>query len=160
MKKLILIFIYFISFGVAAQGNLQFNQVINLKSGDSYQVPANKVLKIESISILSNNLCMPRTGILDDCGTGKIVGQYNGFTYLTIGDLIYSVPSRSGRDLYANQTGICGDSRDTNPPCFPVTNIDLGTVNVPIWLRAQKQIVINSSSINVGISAIEFNIVN
>jgi len=48
--------VYFVLFylilleNVSAQGgNLQFNQVLNIKNGDNYIVPAGKVVKVESI---------------------------------------------------------------------------------------------------------------
>ena len=47
MKKLFLIACLFISLGVTAQGNLQFNQVIKV-SNTQMTVPAGKVWKIES----------------------------------------------------------------------------------------------------------------
>ena len=47
MKKLIFAFVCIISFGVRAQGNLQFNQVIKV-SNTQMTVPAGKVWKIES----------------------------------------------------------------------------------------------------------------
>jgi len=72
MKKSILIFFLFISKFLFAQGNLQFNQVINLevattvtsttgttKDSVEFIIPANKVWKIESVtatSSTSNNL--------------------------------------------------------------------------------------------------------
>lgn len=144
-----------------AQGNLQFNQVINLKPGDSYQVPSNKVLKIESISIQSNNLCMPRTGtqIVSCTGWGsRNEGIYAGFMYMTIGDLVYNVPSQLGRNLFPGQTVGC-NTNPINPECYPINDIDLGSINVPIWLREGKQVIINNTSISVAISAIEFNVV-
>jgi hypothetical protein len=64
MKKLILIIICFVSLQLSAQGNLQFNQVINISydftSSSSegvigtLTVPSGKVLKIEGASLLRN----------------------------------------------------------------------------------------------------------
>jgi len=159
MKNLLLLFtLVGITAFTSSQSNLEFNQVINLKPGDSYQVPTNKVLKIESFSIQSNNLCMPRTGTKQgSCFTqngwvATTVGLYQGFTYLTIGDISFSVPNKDGNDL----TSSCLK----NPDCYPIDNLNLGTINTPIWLREGKQVIINNSSISITISAIEFNIVN
>lgn len=156
MKKITLL-LCLISLSAVAQGNLQFNQIINLKSGDTYQVPSNKVLKIESITIQTNSLCMPRTSSQNNnCGSTDSEGTYAGFTYMTIGDLDYSVPTKRGRDLFSSG---CSALASTNPSCFPINNIDLGSFNTPIWLRDGKQVSINAVSISVLISAIEFNIV-
>lgn len=162
MKNLFLLiaFIGITSFA-SAQGNLQFNQVINLKRGDSYQVPTNKVLKIESISIQSNSLCMPRTGTQTfSCSGGvtKTEGLYSGFTYLILGDLVYSVPNQRGRNLFGSANA-CLAGNNTNPSCYPIYNIDLGQIIVPIWLMQNKQISINNTSISLLITAIEFNII-
>jgi hypothetical protein len=62
MKKSILIFLFFITLGANAQGNLQFNRVVNFSATQSVadntpttfqtlQVPAGKVWKIENVMI-------------------------------------------------------------------------------------------------------------
>ena len=59
MKKTILLFLFALGVTIFhAQGNLQFNQVLNLDAtsvGTSYSVPAGKVWKIESVGLASNN---------------------------------------------------------------------------------------------------------
>ena len=58
MKNLILTAICFISLQLSAQGNLQFNQVLILDAtpaGNPVTVPADKVWKIESVALSSNN---------------------------------------------------------------------------------------------------------
>jgi hypothetical protein len=47
MKKLIIIVLFFMSFGVFAQGNLQFNQVKLVSTLET--VPVGKVWKVESL---------------------------------------------------------------------------------------------------------------
>ena len=76
MKKLILIAICFVSLQLSAQGNLQFNQVVNLNythtipSGFSNStvtnitVPAGKIWKIEYSSLSRNNASYRFTGVL------------------------------------------------------------------------------------------------
>lgn len=66
MKKSILILIFFIALGAKAQGNLQFNRVVNFSASQSvvsdspttfqtFQVPAGKVWKIENVMISGKN---------------------------------------------------------------------------------------------------------
>lgn len=58
MKRIILIAICFISLQLSAQGNLQFNQVLLLdvsNPANVVTVPVNKVWKIESVAMSSNN---------------------------------------------------------------------------------------------------------
>lgn len=66
MKKLILVVICFVSIQLSAQGNLQFNQILNLTYTNNFSstytkatvgnviVPAGKVWKIESTSAYKN----------------------------------------------------------------------------------------------------------
>jgi hypothetical protein len=105
---------------------------------------------------------MPRTGTQQaSCiGGSKTEGIYDGFTYLTIGDLIYTVPTQIGRNLFGGLSNGCLSGNNMNPNCYPIDNLNLGTINTPIWLREGKQVIINNSSISITISAIEFNIVN
>lgn len=62
MKKSILILIFFIGLDAKAQGNLQFNRVVNFSASQSvladtsitfqtFQVPAGKVWKIENVNV-------------------------------------------------------------------------------------------------------------
>jgi hypothetical protein len=59
MKKSFLFFVFIILLGgVHAQGNLQFNQVLNLDAlptGSTYTIPSGKVWKIESVALSANN---------------------------------------------------------------------------------------------------------
>jgi hypothetical protein len=62
MKKSIVILLFFITLGANAQGNLQFNRVVNFSASQSvladtyitfqtFQVPAGKVWKIENVKL-------------------------------------------------------------------------------------------------------------
>lgn len=56
MKNLVFILSIFLCCWVKAQGNLQFNQVLNLSFSNNntpYTVPAGKVWKIENVSLSS-----------------------------------------------------------------------------------------------------------
>lgn len=67
MKTIVLSLFVGISLGLSAQGNLQFNQVINLEfvsAGTTVTVPVGKVWKIENCMITSTNFyaCMVVNG--------------------------------------------------------------------------------------------------
>jgi len=70
MKKIITIAILLFSMATYAQGNLQFNQVLNIKNGDTYTVPSGKVLKITSI-VSGHNLTvkLPYTNCIYQSGS-------------------------------------------------------------------------------------------
>ena len=60
MKKNLAILLIFLGMNhlMNAQGNLQFNQVLNLDAsttGTAYNIPAGKVWKIESVGLSSNS---------------------------------------------------------------------------------------------------------
>ncbi len=48
MKKILFLYLIFLSFSLLGQGNLQFNQVLTLNNGVNYTVPQGKVGKVES----------------------------------------------------------------------------------------------------------------
>lgn len=154
MKIIILTLFSVLSSLLYSQGNLQFNQVINLTNGSTYTVPAGKVLKIESVSMAGSSICLPRTSTTSQYCNGAsgimwyTIGIYAGFDYLTIGDYIFSVPQ---------QTAAC-NAAITNPNCYSYT-ISEPPVKTPIWLPAGKTVSVNMNSIKTFISAIEFNII-
>jgi len=129
MKKLILIAICFISLQLFAQGNLQFNQVLNSSYdfNTSYYsttitVPPGKVLKIEgaSISEISPPIVRP---------------VYSSYAALTIANVnvFYA---------YSNQN-----------TCLPLW-LGAGTYDIEA-----AQVNQGSGNYRIGISAIEFNVV-
>lgn len=157
MKKSIIILFVLLALGAKGQGNLQFNQVINLTAGGNYTVPAGKVLKIESITMSSGTICIPRTSS-DQlfCGMMNMINTYGGYNsvdYMKIGDLVFNSGGASGY----NDT----DCRKwTNPDCWPIKTLDFSSVlKTPMWLKEGKSIFIYQCSIPILISAIEFNIV-
>jgi len=156
-KALLMLSILVIAIGAKAQGNLQFNQVINLNSGSSYTVPVGKVFKIESISINGNVVAMPLSSSYTfTCSSYSIqVGQYSAFDYLTIGNLTFSVPSHSGLELHPSP---CGWG-DLNPPFFNATVSSMPVIATPIWLKAGKSVLISSGTFQMLVSGIEFNII-
>jgi hypothetical protein len=104
MKKLFLLiaFFYVTSFA-KSQGNLQFNQVLTITSGQSYTVPTGKVLKIESINITSTSVCVPKSSeVVTQCRqpSGSYVPQtygiYNSISYMTIANMNFTTPSYTG----------------------------------------------------------------
>jgi hypothetical protein len=181
MKKLSLtISFILISISCAfAQGNLQFNQVLNFTSGAQYVVPSNKALKIESINVsYSNNLYLNYFG----CDT-VIENNNNYVTYckyvypnsspafLQIGsikfypttDFYHGYPYyRLSSYSYFLDCSACPPTR-LFPANFP--NLSL---SCPVWLGQGDSVVIapylpqfnyGESNFGIHISAIEFNIV-
>jgi hypothetical protein len=68
MKTIVLSIFLFATMGIYAQGNLQFNQVINVEyssTGASVTVPAGKTWKIEGcmISAINSYSCMTINGV-------------------------------------------------------------------------------------------------
>ena len=154
MRKSIVILLFVIALGAKAQGNLQFNQVINLTAGSNYTVPPGKVLKIESISMSSGTICIPRTSTTSigcfggNGGYNLTAGIYNSVNFMQIGDLVFT----SG--------GATGSCANPNPDCWTIGTSDLSSVlKTPMWLKEGKSVFIYQGSIPILISAIEFNVV-
>lgn len=145
VKAIIFIMLFVNPRGSWSQGNLQFSQVINLTPGTTYTVPANKVLKIESIT--SQSLPIYTTTLQSQSCAGNNTCQctWSAQSYLNIGSLSFSHQFSIG--------GIVG-------PC-PATysgSITLPNIVFPIWLNAGKQISIQNIT-GVLLTAIEFNVV-
>ena len=147
VKAIIFIMLFVNSRGSWSQGNLQFSQVINLTPGTTYTVPANKVLKIESIT--SQSLPIYTTTFQSQsCSTinGPCACTWSAQSYLNIGSLSFS-----------HQFG------NTSVPGYPCPatysgSITLPNIVFPIWLNAGKQISIQNIT-GVLLTAIEFNVV-
>jgi hypothetical protein len=164
MKKSFVILLFFIALGANAQGNLQFNQVINLTAGSNYTVPVGKVLKIESISMSSGTICIPRTstgqGWCYNGGGGATLnftyGIYDPVDFMQIGDIIFkSNGFNAGSGIVGNQC-----AGDRNPACWTISVSDISpTIKTPLWLKEGKSIFIYQGTIPLIISAIEFNVV-
>ena len=110
MKKLLSIAVFLISLSASAQGNLQFNQVVNLNythtipSGYSNStvttitVPVGKIWKIEYSSLSLNNASYRFTGVMAQSlsidnfvliaqnGSGNFERQKGGVLWLNEGD--------------------------------------------------------------------------
>jgi hypothetical protein len=154
MKKILSIFLLFFALQSMAQGNLQFNQVINIKNGDTYTVPAGKVLKIISINQGPNQtFTVPLLRCDYYYGSYNCVYDLNIGVIGKIGNLIFKInPSSSV---------LTGTSVSQCSQC-PSTAEYLGgnTISavMPIWLKSGEIISINPGN-GILISAIEFNIV-
>jgi hypothetical protein len=149
MKKLLLITGLILAFmQMKSQGNLQFNQVLNITDGTSYTVPSGKVLKIESINF--NNPSVTYSYASCNINSNNSVScAYSGVFYLIIGDNIFG----------GVQPVILVGSANTCSACPPTTTggISATTFNLPIWLNAGKNLSVLANGIFI--SAIEFNIV-
>jgi hypothetical protein len=159
MRYLFLSLLIFICSNVFTQGNLQFNQVLNLSPGSSYTVPAGKVLKIESINFGSNSVCIPRSNTVNaNCITqggpwvASSYGIYDAVAYLSIGNMTFSTPSFSGNGGSSYCNGW------SNPNCWNYSFTNL-TFSLPIWLTEGKNVLIHSGAVSIHISAVEFNVI-
>ena len=157
MKKSIVILLFLITFGTKAQGNLQFNRVVVLTAGSNYTVPANKVLKIESISTNGSTVCIPKTSSSTGyCSIPNFYGQYtfgiyDSIIYITIANISYKTASAYGG------TGNCATA--FNDDCHNVS-VDTIQIPTPLWLDSGKNInIYNDPNFQILISAIEFNVV-
>jgi hypothetical protein len=157
MKKLLSILLLFFALQVMAQGNLQFNQVINIKNGDTYTVPVDKVLKITAVSSGSNNvISMPllRCDLLD--GQNYCAYDLNA-TIGYIGNLNFNL--NYNQSNYPNGVLYSGPfSQCQCPTRYEYKNGNTINIPVPFWLKTGQNISINPGN-GILISAIEFNIV-
>jgi hypothetical protein len=149
MKNLFLFIAFIGSTAIAkSQGNLQFNQVLNFVPGSNYTVPADKVLKIESVTVNSGStVCLPlANSFIASCGgfANQWVSNYSSVTFLTLGNMIYSTNGASN---------VCGLAS-----CYSVA-ITFPSLSVPIWLNGGKTISVYNNMTQLLITAIEFNII-
>jgi hypothetical protein len=144
VKSIIFIMLFVNSRGSWSQGNLQFSQVINLTPGTTYTVPANKVLKIESLTSQSASINTPLQS--SNCPNGNCTCIYSSQPYLNLGSLIYSAQPGNVSILYT-----C--------PATNSASVTLPNIEFPIWLNAGKQISMQNNITGVLLTAIEFNIV-
>jgi hypothetical protein len=150
MRKIITIAMLLFSLASYAQGNLQFNQVLNIKNGDNYTVPAGKTLKITSINILTSTviLKLPLISCGSFCNYTNISGAVS---YLTIGSLVYKANISGSLNLPNGQCSQCPSTMDFTLPHYP-------GFNAPVWLKEGEIVSVVQGS-GILISAIEFNIV-
>jgi hypothetical protein len=138
-----------------SQGNLQFNQVINIINGTSYTVPSGKVLKIESINFNSPTTSVAYSSCMINCpscgASSGVTCYYSGKNYLVIDNNIYSANTPNGF-VYINSGGSCSVCPSTQS-----VGVSAISFNLPIWLRDGK--IVNVQAAGIFISAIEFNII-
>lgn len=152
MKKHILTFLVVIAAITAkAQGNLQFNQVLNIIPGISYTVPAGKVFKLESMTTSNSSVTTNYIG-QSGCGpNGCCTCNYATQVYLTINNIQFS----------AGPGGTTRCSFDGGCSAFPTNTgpISITPMDFPIWLKAQNVISLGSNVSGIFLSGIEFNVV-
>ena len=165
MKLVYYVFFYLILLeNVSAQGgNLQFNQVLNIKNGDNYIVPAGKVVKVESIytdyrnwSVAYNyvgctysptspqgtrcNYLMSNNGLVNHIGIPS-----SPFTLYKVGEISAKM------SLNGNDMGFVNDTAYTEPniQCSQCANrLELSVTpnggitynDMPIWLKSGQSI--------------------
>ncbi len=168
MRQLLTILLLLFAFQSMAQGNLQFNRIVNFKSGNNYTVPAGKVLKLVSINALTDisvqlplSSCNPTGAEMVRCGWGGMdfctnyftECVYNGFSFLKISNQKFDIGSQTNRSLPQNQCSSC--------PPFSSVSVASSTFNnfkLPIWLGSGEEVSVAQIE-GLLISAIEFNIV-
>jgi hypothetical protein len=95
MKILFFLLSFFLMNLTISQGNLQFNQVINLENGINYTVPVGKVVRIESINHLNPSTVANYSSCIVNCpGCGASSGvscAYSSINYLQIGNAILTL---------------------------------------------------------------------
>jgi hypothetical protein len=155
MKRILLLALIFISLNAFGQGNLQFNQVLNIKNGDNYTVPAGKVLKITAVSISSKNI-IKVPFLRCDLWQGSYFCTYNLDNIIVgnIGSLNYYLYSTSPTVASPGYYSLCSQC----PSSYDYTGgVSIG-FQTPFWLKSGENITIAQGS-GVLISAIEFNII-
>ncbi len=144
-----------------AQGNLQFNRIVNFKSGNNYTVPTGKVLKIVSINALSDifvqlplSNCNPTSAQWTSGGTWFFTDcQYNGLTFLKISNQKFDVAIQFNRSFPQNQCSSCPPTASVS-----ITSSTFNNFKLPIWLSSGEEVSVAQID-GLLISAIEFNIV-
>jgi hypothetical protein len=169
MKKITssIIFFFFVSNCYSQGGNLQFNQVLNIKNGDNYIVPAGKVVKVESIytdyrnwSVAYNNVgCTYSSSYLYGTRCNYLIAN-NGllnhigipnapFTLYKVGEISAKL-GFNGEDIqYVNDTLIFESSFGCNGcgSSLQLTLIQTGNIphiELPLWLNSGQNISITS----------------
>lgn len=133
---------------LSGQGTLQFNQVINLTPGNSYTVPAGKVLKITSITSQASVITTPlqaQTGCIQTTCTCT----YQSQTYLSIGNLNFT-----GQPSNLTVQGSCSSGAPNNSSAVSVPSIQF-----PIWLKTGAQVGIQNNITGILLTGIEFNVI-
>lgn len=175
MKKIIFYVLLIIPFSSFGQGNLQFNQILDLTNGANYTVPAGKVVKVTSVnspsgSFTGNFVGMPAYEYPTYESSGNYYincnCQYRATSPICIGTICidqFIFNNGTSRVNYTSNplTGIYAPS-DTVNKCSATAaggyTLSASQINMPIWLSAGQQITI-VNGFGVLISAIEFNVV-
>jgi hypothetical protein len=159
MKKIITITILLFSMALYAQGNLQFNRIVNFKSSNSYTVPFGKVLKIVSINALSSIIVnLPLTSCTNGWSGNSPYTYcnffYNGFIYMKISNQNYTLNNNSNTGFWNhNQCSSCPPLAQTT-----VSSVNFNNLKLPIWLSSGEEVSVAQID-GLLISAIEFNII-
>ncbi len=157
-RELIVIFFLFFCLYSKAQGDLQFNRVINIVNGDNLTVPTGKVWKLESVNF-SSTLTYP-IGAMNLVLCQNSVNPPNNrlcdyaATYMTIGNVQFRGPSVQWGVVLMSCATPCPN---TNPVALSSSPSSL-SLQLPIWLEAGKSVSVVAGT-GILISVVEFNIV-
>ena len=158
---ILLMFCFNLTFSYS-QGNLQFNQVLNITNGATVAVPVGKVWKIDAVNISPTWSFAQGTLTAVNCtqaigGNSQFVRTcYYSAVYLSINGVDFVSPT-----VYTTTTA----NTSCVTPC-PSTNSASGNSTTllstelvfPIWLSAGQNISVISGT-GILISIVEFNIV-
>ena len=157
--KLLITFLLLMPSYLFAQGNLQFNQVLDLTNGANYTVPSGKVFKVESVnangasvdaSLIDTTLLLAYT---DGVGPHtSFRASYSKTQFICIGVNCFGTASLTTFYDCFGSTIFCG------PSTLRISDISSANIQSPIWLKAGQQITILSGS-GILVSGIEFNII-
>lgn len=162
MKQFLTLCLFLLLDDFYSQGNLQFNQVLNISNGANASVPVGKVWKIDAVNISPTWTFMQGTLTAVNCT--QAIGANSQFVrtcyysavYLSINGVDFVSPT-----VYTTTT----NSTSCGTPC-PTTNSVSGNSTAltttelvfPIWLAAGQNISVISGS-GILVSIVEFNVV-
>jgi len=146
-QKLSFLF-FFLLLGLGAQGNLQFNQVINLIPGNTYTVPLGKVLKVESITSHNAVITTALQGQIS-CVQTTCTCAYQSQAYLNLGNITYAAQPAN---LTVN--GSCSTLAPSNS-----SNVTFPALSLPIWLKEGTQVAVQNNITGILVTGIEFNVI-
>lgn len=168
MKKVLILLLILIPFIAMAQGNLQFNQVLDLTNSANYTVPVGKVFKVESVNAPNAVVTGSYIGYGSSFGFDGtyyyVACSYNVSNIICIGSICLGGAQWSDgsvkvvNDPPHDTIGHCPSISTIGGYLYPSSSSGYPIFNLPIWLKEGQQINIMGGS-GILVSGIEFNVV-